>query len=996
MSDNCSVKVAVRVRPLDTCEIQKGCKEIIDIIPENDQILIHEKTFTFNYVFGPESSQDEVYHRSVSGMITNLFKGYNVTILAYGQTGSGKTHSMGTAYKEDGDMGVIPRAIQHIFDYITDNLSLDCNIKVSFVELYQEMLYDLLAGKPREQCVLDIREDVSKGNYIPGLTQIPVVNARQVIALLAQGSIGRVTGSTNMNSQSSRSHAIFTLNISIHHKSEDGDNNITAKLHLVDLAGSERPKKTGAVGNTFKEGCNINKGLFVLGNVISCLGDENKAGAFVPYRDSNLTRLLKDSLGGNSITLMIACVSPADYNSEETVSTLRYADRAKQIKNKPVINQDPHIAQICKLKSTIQQLRLQIVEQGGPVAVCPADIEDLKRRNANLEKDNRELNVRLSAVMFDNTGLLEKLNILQNHTESMSNHLNNLTRNFQSTTNNLNEGLENNNTELVKTSMQNLFDIQKKFEDMNNEQKKTVEDIKYHEESFAKLINAPDNFSEINVDFDEQQTEFTSKQVALNTELQECMKQLARKEGLAQQLIRNVQYMVDYNGLAQNEEKINSLQKEKDELLQQLKAVQSQDNVGKLAEQRRKRLKELETQIQDLQKKVAVQSRLIKHKEKDEKMIRDLGNEILNMKQNKVKLMKKIREESEKFREWRIQRERELAKLKQQDRKKDNEIVKIKLRNAKQQNVLRRKVEEANALNKRLQQALQKRTQGQEGKNDKAKWLRHHLKEELEIFFSFIEAEETVINLLEDRGKLQEQLEILRSNPETVGSEECKNLEEDIECRSAQISDFQNKIMESDDDNKLRARFENIQSMSDAKQTLRLLFEHATDIKRKAVQSQLKLTETHEITAEVRDCKKNYEDNMRRIEEKYDKQLSELQNSYEEKISLLLRQLCGVKVGDGAADDELKGRYQLLVEEYSQLEERATELQRQLDHYKNPVSTEAAGTSGDSKKIKSKAVHSDETLVKKHESEKENLDSSVEQLLDDDKKDPDWRRTPLG
>lgn len=134
----------------------------------------------------------------------------------------GKTHSMGTAYKEDGDMGVIPRAIQHIFDYITDNLSLDCNIKVSFVELYQEMLYDLLAGKPREQCVLDIREDVSKGNYIPGLTQIPVVNARQVIALLAQGSIGRVTGSTNMNSQSSRSHAIFTLNISIHHKSEDG------------------------------------------------------------------------------------------------------------------------------------------------------------------------------------------------------------------------------------------------------------------------------------------------------------------------------------------------------------------------------------------------------------------------------------------------------------------------------------------------------------------------------------------------------------------------------------------------------------------------------------------------------------------------------------------------------------------------------------------------------------------------------------------------------
>ncbi|XP_019881587.1 chromosome-associated kinesin KIF4 [Aethina tumida] len=988
MSDNCSVKVAVRVRPLAIYEIHKGCKDVVQIIPENDQILIHDKSFTFNYVFGTQSTQEEVYNRSVKSIIGNLFKGYNVTILAYGQTGSGKTHSMGTAYRGEGDMGVIPRAIKDIFDYIKDNFSLDFNLSVSFVELYQEVLYDLLSGKPRDQCVLDIREDVSKGNHIPGLTEVPVSNSEEVFDQLAKGSTGRATGSTNMNSQSSRSHAIFTVNIALQHKTDE-DKNITAKLHLVDLAGSERPKKTGAVGNTFKEGVNINKGLFVLGNVISCLGDETKSSSFVPYRDSNLTRLLKDSLGGNSITLMIACVSPADYNLDETVSTLRYADRAKKIKNKPVVNQDPHVAEVNKLKNTIQQLRLQIVGQGGPM-VCPAEIELLKKKIADLEKKNRELNVKLSASLVDNTALMEKFHILQHHTENLSKRLMELGEDFEATVGNISTGLEANDADSVKLNVKNLLELQQKFETINSEQKETENEIKNHEETFIKFLHTGESGNETPVEFDEQQNEYTDKQLALNNELKDCMKQLALKQGLANQLVKNLQCMTDYNGINENEEKIAALQKERDELLQQLKAVHTQDNVGKISEQRRKRLKELESQIHDLNKKVAEQSRLIKLKEKDEKRIKQLDNEIMLMKQNKVKLMKKIREESEKFRTWKIQREKELAKLKQQDRKKDNEIAKIKSMNAKQQNVLKRKVEEAHALNKRLQQSLQLRKQAQEMKNtDRSKQAKTSFKQEFEVYFNLIEAAETVNNLLEDRAKLQGQLEILKANEATKNSEECRSLEEDIECRSAQIQDFQNKLLESDEDNK-KSRFENIQTMAEAKQALQVLFEQATEIKRKAVQNELKLTEAQEITAEFKDYKKNYEMNMKMIEEKYDNQLSELQNVNEEKVSFLLRQLCGGKATDECVDEELKKHCQILEEHNTKLQETIAQLNMKLDLIKT------TGENGATTPVvpkKPKKISNNDTFIM-NDDEKV-LDSSIEELFDDPN-DPDWRNTPLG
>lgn len=293
---------------------------------------------------------------------------------------------MGTTFDgdfKDSKSGVIPRALDAIFTGIR-NREEDAQITVtcSFMELYMENLYDLLSGKPKEESTCEIREDQSSKIFINGLTEKKVTSEycrnmkfehslklshflAQVEAAkcLMEGVEYRTVGATAMNDESSRSHAIFIVNLIIN--SNDGES-VTSKFTLVDLAGSERSKKTKTTGLRFKEGVKINKGLLALGNVISALGGgQGTVGikGHISYRDSKLTRLLQDSLGGNSVTLMIACVSPADYNVEETLSTLRYADNAKKIQNKPVKNQNSKDSEIAALKSKIQALQLQILDK---------------------------------------------------------------------------------------------------------------------------------------------------------------------------------------------------------------------------------------------------------------------------------------------------------------------------------------------------------------------------------------------------------------------------------------------------------------------------------------------------------------------------------------------------------------------------------------------------------------------------------------------------------
>ncbi|RGB31584.1 P-loop containing nucleoside triphosphate hydrolase protein, partial [Rhizophagus diaphanus] len=304
------------------------------------------RSFTFDYVFPSDTEQEEVFQECASPLIDKLVEGYNATLLAYGQTGSGKTYRMGTSSDDSNippkHQGIIPRAIRKLFADLHErkekNPSYQFEVYVSFLELYNEDLIDLLNPQSRENNKkgkndLIIREDTNGQIYWAGVKEVKVSDPDELLGQLQKGSLCRTVASTDMNMVSSRSHAIFSIIL------KQTRIEITSKFHFVDLAGSERLKRTNDIGDRAKERIVINGGLLALGNVISVLGDESRNVTHIPYRDSKLTRLLQDSLGGNSQTLMLACVSPADSNFMETLNTLKHANRARNIKNKVSINE---------------------------------------------------------------------------------------------------------------------------------------------------------------------------------------------------------------------------------------------------------------------------------------------------------------------------------------------------------------------------------------------------------------------------------------------------------------------------------------------------------------------------------------------------------------------------------------------------------------------------------------------------------------------------------
>lgn len=364
--------------------------------------------FCFDQAFAPGTSQEELYEQRVSPLVQSCLQGYNATTLAYGQTGSGKTFSMTgpTTTMQDGiDAGIIPRAIQSIFDELikykkqrtTKDSTYDFEVRIQFLELYGEEIRDLLTTKANTE-KLSIRDIGMEEPEVLGATQHRVDGPEDAMLCLARGMLRRVTGSTAMNAESSRSHAILSLHVEQSTTATDGHASVVrSKFHFVDLAGSERQKRTQAVGQRMKEGIDINKGLFVLGNVISALGDPKKAGkTFVPYRDSKLTRLLKGSLGGNHKTLMIACVSPSSSNLEESLNCLRYANRAKNIQNNAVVNVDAGTRLVAELRTQVSALATELlrIKQGRDPAVDTFSI-DMLQGLANGEAD-RNLGIKSS------------------------------------------------------------------------------------------------------------------------------------------------------------------------------------------------------------------------------------------------------------------------------------------------------------------------------------------------------------------------------------------------------------------------------------------------------------------------------------------------------------------------------------------------------------------------------------------------------------------------
>ncbi|XP_023554941.1 kinesin-like protein KIF27, partial [Octodon degus] len=368
------IKVAVRVRPLLCKEVLHNHQVCVRIVPNTQQIIIgKDRVFTFDFVFGKNSTQDEVYSTCVKPLVLSLIEGYNATVFAYGQTGSGKTYTIGgghVASVVEGQKGIIPRAIQEIFQRISENPSSDFNIKVSYIEVYKEDLRDLLELETSMKD-LHIREDEKGNTVIVGAKECHVESVDEVMSLLEMGNAARHTGTTQMNEHSSRSHVIFTISIcQVERNLEAGEDGswythrrIVSKFHFVDLAGSERVTKTGNTGERFKESIQINSGLLALGNVISALGDPRRKSSHIPYRDAKITRLLKDSLGGSAKTVMITCVSPSSSEFDESLNSLKYANRARNIRNKPTLNFSPESDRMDEMEFEIKLLREALQSQ---------------------------------------------------------------------------------------------------------------------------------------------------------------------------------------------------------------------------------------------------------------------------------------------------------------------------------------------------------------------------------------------------------------------------------------------------------------------------------------------------------------------------------------------------------------------------------------------------------------------------------------------------------
>ena len=400
-AESSSVRVAVRIRPFIKKELVEGPQTCVTSLPEHNAVLLgQDRQFDFDKVFSMDARQSEVYDYCVKDLVLSCFAGYNATVLAYGQTGSGKTYTMGTGQRLnllEEEVGIIPRVIASIIQE-TDRRKEESEfiLKVGFLEIYNEEILDLLDPKPGTSKQIIIRED--RGTIsLMGMHEEKVTTVDEMLSCLDQGSLNRSTAATLMNELSSRSHAIFTISVEQHALNDTEEQGYTcAKFHFVDLAGSERAKRTGASGATMKEGISINKGLLCLGNVISALTEDARKNVHVPYRDSKLTRILQDSLGGNSKTCMIACISPADTNYEETLNTLKYASRARHIKNKPVVNRDPNSALIAQLKQEIFRLKAEVKTYQKVVAT--GDLSELSGKalfDYQDEDETRQLKITL-------------------------------------------------------------------------------------------------------------------------------------------------------------------------------------------------------------------------------------------------------------------------------------------------------------------------------------------------------------------------------------------------------------------------------------------------------------------------------------------------------------------------------------------------------------------------------------------------------------------------
>ncbi|CAK9813758.1 Kinesin-like protein KIF21A [Anthophora quadrimaculata] len=881
MADDTSVRVAVRIRPQVAREVIDMCRVCTQVPLGEPQVFLGpDKAFTYDYVFDTAVGQSTIYDTCVARLVEGALNGYNATVLAYGQTGSGKTYTMGTGFGVEVDetvVGIIPRAIRHLFNGIAEKqehareraqMPPEFKVTAQFLELYNEDLKDLLEpGGPRGGA--RIHEDSSGNIHLAGVEPQIVTSPEEALEYLRLGALSRTTGSTQMNTQSSRSHAIFTLYIKqqrcIRVEDPDADvdtsgtepasefETLTAKFHFVDLAGSERLKRTGATGDRAKEGISINCGLLALGNVISALGDKAKKALHVPYRDSKLTRLLQDSLGGNSQTVMIACVSPSDRDFMETLSTLKYANRARNIKNKVTINQDKSSRTIASLRREIQQLQLELMEyKQGKRVVGEDGVNDAWHENQMLNSELQSLRTRVKALSETVEALTAK-NVRLQAEKVAGQWISSVGGNPEVTS--LIQGYIQEIEELrarlleAEAMYQQLKKRQIQVNAANpygdsgyifhsdsssvlNEAKKEVQKemetltaLKGQQAHTTNTANkmgdegegddaetGQDSVSEDDSDDDSDRKEEDEEEAAMGRELEALTSDIDVKQRLIQELERSQRQLHTMkqhyeDKLAQLQARIRDTQEERDKVLQSLQQQPTPptEKVKKLRDEYEKKLSAMQKEVRLLQSAKKEHARLLKNQSQSENRLRGLRNELAEMKRAKVKLLNKMREEAQKHKENELRRNREIAQLRKESRKNANMIRTLEADKRMKEVVLRRKQEEVSALRKR-DRGLSQKVAGRappkpiNPKALKQRWqtFERTIAKQALAKQAAAETEREMERLLQEREELGRELERLQKHRKFIESSrgDTVDIDEEIDNVKSKISYLQDSIAE--------------------------------------------------------------------------------------------------------------------------------------------------------------------------------------------------------
>ncbi|RZF44783.1 hypothetical protein LSTR_LSTR000735 [Laodelphax striatellus] len=793
MSDEeSSVRVAVRIRPQVARELIDKCRVCTSVTAGEPQVTLgSDRSFTYDHVFDMQHDQQAVYEACARALVNGSLQGYNATLLAYGQTGSGKTYTMGTGFDvsvNEEQVGIIPRAINQIFSGIDDLCSKakeageappQFKVAAQFLELYNEEIIDLFdpaQDYTKGKTGIRIHEDTSHSIYVTGITSRTVHSAEEALQCLRQGALSRTTASTQMNSQSSRSHAIFTLHIrqqriakvevdeddndvidaadsrSVAMESSDGSQQefvtLSAKFHFVDLAGSERLKRTGATGDRAKEGISINCGLLALGNVISALGDKTKRALHVPYRDSKLTRLLQDSLGGNSRTVMIACVSPSDRDFMETLNTLQYANRARNIQNKVILNQDKSSRTISILRHEIQKLQLELMEYKQGKRIVGEDgmeaVNDMFHENTMLQNELSNFRTRMKAMQetidaltMENTRLLAE--------KATSAWLNS------------EQGCEGDMTEMIQKYLAEIVELRAKLleseamcqqlrkhppamarrpsllhqsvfeggdgtqniDSLLEQAKKEVEkekealvargkealtsstESKKRSSSDSERSDSDEAESESESESEEQDQkdeEYTAELAELTSNINVKQKLIEELEKSQKRLQSLKQHYEDK--LLQLQARIRATEEERDTVLASFSGQNNQptEKVRRVREEYEKKLNNMQKEVRSLQTAKKEHAKMLRNQSQYESQIRTLKNEVSEMKRIKVRLINKMKEETAKHKETESRRTREIAQLRKERRKHENVIRSLEAEKRAKDVVLKRKQEEVSAL----------------------------------------------------------------------------------------------------------------------------------------------------------------------------------------------------------------------------------------------------------------------------------------------------------